>query len=299
MIKKNKKIAITGLSGVIGKVLSKNLNEYSEIIDLFNHKRSYGSKKFHVKLDLLKKDRIYKVLQKVNPDVIVHMAAKTHIDACEEDKKRGKKGNTWKLNVDATTEIARYCRDYKKFIIFLSTECVFDGKRKFFGEKAKKNPINWYGFTKSEAEDIIMSSGIRFAIVRSVVAYHENDFGKTIYGQILSKLKSKKPVSAVYDQQFTPTHTDDIVFAIKKIIDNNLTGIYHVAPKKSLSPYDFAKIVAKKNNYSYSTILKKDLVSFYDLKRASLRLKNASLSAKVSNKKLGFTPKNPENILKG
>lgn len=297
MIKKNKRIAITGLSGVIGKVLSKNLSEYPEIIDLFNKNRSNDSEKIHIKLDLLKKDKIYRILQKVNPDVIVHMAAKTHIDACEKDKKRGKKSNTWKLNVEATTEIARYCNDYKKTIIFLSTECVFDGKSKFFGENAKKNPINWYGFTKSKAEDNIIASGASFAIIRSVVAYHENDYGKTIYGQILSKLKSKKPVYAVYDQKFTPTHTDDIVFAIKKIIENNLTGVYHVAPKKSISPYDFAKFVAKKNNYSSSIVIKKTLASFYDSKRAILRLKNASLSAVASSKKLGFTPKNPKNIL--
>lgn len=293
-----KKIAVTGLNGVIGKIFIKELPKDFEIIDFYNKNVSKSPKiKKHVHMDLLNKTNISKKLEKIKPDVILHMAAITHIDKCEKDKKRGMKGKVWRVNVEASEEIAKFCAKHKIPLIFLSTECVFDGKQKYFSEDSKKNPINWYGVTKSEAENLISSSGAPVAIIRSVVAYHKDDDSKTIHGKILSELKSKNHISAVNDQLFTPTHTYDIVKAINRVIGNKLLGIYHVAPKKSLSPYDFALLVAGKNKYSRNLVKKTTLQSYYDPKRAALRLRNACLSGQKSNKVLKFTPVNPEKIL--
>lgn len=294
-----KKIAITGLSGVIGQILSEEISPKAQIIDLFRKTEYSGPARIqkHIHFDLLDKAKISTILKRVNPDIIVHMAAITHIDRCEKDKKQGKDGIVWKTNVEGTREIAQFCGKHKIPLIFLSTECVFDGKQKFFSENSKKNPINWYGTTKNEAEDVILSSGAPVTIIRSVVAYHINDNKKTIYGKILNELKSKNHVSAVNDQLFTPTHTYDIVKAINYVIDNKLLGIYHVAPKKSLTPYDFALLVADKNKYSRKFVSKITLQSYYDPKSAALRLRHACLSGTKSDKIFKFIPANPESVL--
>lgn len=294
---KKRRVAFTGLSGVIGRTLKKKFISQVDVIDLYNKTKSPHASVKHIKLDLLHKELIYKVLKRVNPDIIVHLAAITHIDKCEEDKKNGKNGNVWRLNVEASEEIARYSRDFNKHIIFLSTECVFNGRKKSFKETDRKNPISWYGVTKSEGEDRIIKMGGEYAIIRSVVAYHKNDSKKTIYGQILGKLKLNKPFDVVADQFFTPTYTEDIIAAIESIIKDRHTGIFHVAPAKSITPYDFAKIVAKKNNFPISLIRRKKLSSFYDKKRAALRLKNASLSSVHSKRKLKINPKSPKNAI--
>lgn len=293
------KIAITGLNGVIGKILAEELSKNTQIIDLF-HTKKYSGRAIiqkHIKLDLLKKDKISKILQKADPDVIIHLAAITHIDRCEKDKKNGKKGKVWRTNVEGACEIAKFCAKNKIHMIFLSTECVFNGKQKYYAESAKKNPINWYGATKSEAEDLVMRSGASVTIIRSVVAYHKNDENKTIYGKILNELKSGKSVLAVSDQLFTPTHTYDIVTAISKVIKKKLFGIYHVAPKKSLSPYDLAKLIAKRNKYPQSLVKKTTLRSFYGPEKTALRLRNSSLSSQKSNRIFKFIPKSPEQVL--
>lgn len=294
-----KKIAITGLSGVIGKVLSREISQSYHIIDLF-HKKKYAGKariKQHIHFDLLDKPKISSVLENVRPDIVIHMAAITHIDRCEMDKKMGKDGTVWKTNVEGSHEIAKYCAKYNIPMLFLSTECVFDGKKKSYNEKSKKRPINWYGVTKSEAEDLILSTGAPTSIIRSVVAYHKNDSKKTIYGKILNELKSKNEIYAVSDQLFTPTHTPDIVRAIRKLIENRLPGIYHVAPENPLSPYDLAVLIARKNKYSHKSVKKAALKSFYNPMQAALRLSNACLSGRKTNKILEFTPKHPENVL--
>ena len=292
------KIAVTGLSGVIGNVFISEIPSNFEIIDLYNKSKSVSPKiKKHVYFNLFDKTNIVKKLEKIKPDVVLHMAAITHIDKCEKDKKNGKNGKVWRINVDATEEIAKYCKKNEILIVFLSTECVFDGKKRFYIESSKKKPINWYGYTKDKAEQMLLKSKAPVAIIRSVVAYHKEENNKTIYGKILNDLKSQKYISAVTDQLFTPTYTYDIVKAINNVIENKMLGIYHIAPKKSLSPYDFALLVADKNKYSRSHVKKTTLKSYYDSKRAALRLRYACLSGQRSSKILKFTPVNPERAI--
>ena len=294
-----KRIAITGLSGVIGQILLEEMDKSLDVIDLF-HTRPYLNSikiKEHQNLDLLDKAKIEEILEKTKPSVVIHMAAVTHIDRCQADKKRGKNGKVWKINVAASGEVAKFCAKHKVPIIFLSTECVFDGKKEFFSENSLKNPINWYGETKSVAEDLILESGTQASIIRSVVAYHKNDDNKTIYGKILSELKSKNRVQAVDDQFFTPTYTYDIAHAINLILKNKLQGIYHVAPKKNLSPLDFALLIAERNGYSKSLVKGTSLKSFYGNERSSLRLRNASLLGLKTEKVLKFIPIDPENTI--
>jgi dTDP-4-dehydrorhamnose reductase len=294
-----KRVAITGLSGVIGQILSEEISPKVEAIDLFNKTKYTNSKKIkrHMHFNLLDKNRISLVLRRVKPDIVIHMAAITHIDACEKDRKNGRNGVVWRTNVEGTYEIAKFCAKYKKHLILLSTECVFDGKQRRFSENSQKNPLSWYGITKSEAEDLALASGAPVTIIRSVVAYHEKDRGKTIYGKILKELRAKKRISSVTDQLLTPTYTHDIVKAINGIVERKLLGIYHVIPKKSLSPYEFALLIAKKDHFPRSHIQKTTLKKYYGEKRASLRLHYACLSGNETNKILNFIPKNPEDIL--
>ncbi len=294
-----KRIAVTGLSGVIGKILSEALvSEYS-VIDLFHsakHTRNKRIKK-HIFLDLSKKRNICKALDEARPDVIVHMAAITHIDVCEADKKRGKNGPVWKTNVEGTKVVAKYSASNNIPLVFLSTECVFDGRSEFFAEDAKKSPINWYGVTKNEAEEEIFASGAKFTIIRSVVAYHKEDDSMTIYGKILKGLRRNSKIFMVDDQLFTPTYTYDIVKAIHKVINKNIRGVIHVAPSKNISPYNFALLIASRNKFVHSMVVKTKLIKLYGVEKAALRLKNSSLHTEQSAKKLGFKAKHPEKAI--
>jgi dTDP-4-dehydrorhamnose reductase len=293
------KIAVTGLSGVIGQILAEEISLDTEIIDLYHQVKYAGSAKItkHVHLDLLNQSKIASTLDQVKPDIVIHMAAITHIDRCEMDKVNGIDGIVWKVNVEGTREIAKFCAQDKVPLVYLSTECIFDGVKKYFSENSKRNPINWYGFTKNEAEKLLIVSNVPVAIVRAVVAYHENDNNRTIYGKILEQLKSQKTIEAVDDQLFTPTYTYDIVYAILQIVKHKLVGTYHIAPQKALSPYEFAVLIAKKNNYSSSKIKKTTLTKYYDKEKAGLRLRHACLLGKETNKILKFVPKNPEEVL--
>lgn len=293
-----KRMVVTGLSGAIGKVLLDEKPKNIEIFELFHKRRRLKDNNKCFPLNLINRKSISSALMNISPDVIVHLAAVTHIDVCEKDKANGKRGKVWQINVNATKEIARFAYENKISLIFLSTECVFNGNKKYFHEGDKKNPINWYGVSKSAAEDEVLASGAKAAIIRSVAAYSKQDRLNTLYGLIKSKLNENKKLRVVADQLFTPTDSRDIVKAIYKIYEKKLTGVFHVAPNPSISPYDFAQVVAKKEGYSKNLILKTTLIKYFGIKSASLRLKNSSLYSKKSSLLLGFKPKNAKKAVR-
>jgi dTDP-4-dehydrorhamnose reductase len=297
-IGRKKSIAITGLSGVIGQILVQNIGSHYDLISI-DH-TSYPSDtsiKNHLNLDLLHTNSIQDTLKKIHPDYFIHLAAVTHIDNCEADRRNGKDGMVWKINVDGSREIAKYCSKNKIPLVYLSTECVFDGKKEFYEEYDKKQPINWYGYTKSVAEDTFLSVCDKVSIIRSVVAYHKNDAKRTIYGKILNSLSVNKKTNAVGDQLFTPTYTKDIVKTIQLLVEKDLKGIYHVAPSFSLSPYDFAVLIANKNGYTKECLKKVTLDTFYGSEKASLRLKNSCLSSVKSTEILKFKARLPKQVI--
>jgi dTDP-4-dehydrorhamnose reductase len=237
-------------------------------------------------------------IDEIHPDVIIHMAAVTHIDTCEMDKSNGNTGIVWRTNVEGTAAIARYCARTKTKIMYLSTECVFDGKRESFDEKAPKHPISWYGITKSEAEDRILASHAPSAIIRAVVAYHPGDDGRTIFGKLYNQLKYGGVVKAVDDQVFTPTYTYDIVAAVKQVVDRSANGIFHVAPAVRITPYEFALLIAKRYGFERSRITPVSMKQLYGAPAAALRLKHACLDGADTNAILHIKPKTPQEVLK-
>lgn len=302
-----KVIAITGLNGVLGKKLLESLpssfkKEY-EFIDLYHSKRISISDPnisiSHQKIDLNEKLTIIKILAKINPSVIIHLAAVTHIDKCEKDKKNGKNGLVWQINVTATKKIVEFCKKNNVHLIYLSTECVFDGKsKKSYLEKSKTNPINWYGNTKAHAEQIIMESNIAWTIIRSVIAYDLDESVPSIFSSINNSFKKNTHFSVVSDQKFTPTFIPDIYKSIWRVIKNNQLGIFHITPPNSITPYQFAIAIGKHFGYDLSLVRKQRMIEYMGVDSAKLRLKNASLDSKASAQSLKFKPKNILDALK-
>ena len=99
--KKNReKIVITGSSGYIGSILSKNLSKKYLIYLLDKKKPQIKINGIFIKLDLTKNKKVFEVLSKINPKIIVHLAAQSTIDMISKKKK------SYKLNnINATKNI--------------------------------------------------------------------------------------------------------------------------------------------------------------------------------------------------
>lgn len=293
-------IACTGLSGVLGKFFLRESSFFkaNQVVELFNTKPTTNNSQ-QVQLNLLKTDTIIPTLKKINPDIVLHLAAVTHIDACEVDRVHGEAGKVWQTNVVATKKISQYCKQAGKKLLFMSTECVFDGEQTSYSESALQNPKNWYGITKTEAEKYIQKNNPTAAIIRGVVAYHPADTtSSTIFGKLQKNLKSGLPFSVVGDQFFTPTSINDIISSVEVILEQNLAGVFHIAPQTTTTPFAFAVELATGLGYDATTISKTTLRKYLGKERAAIRLKHAVLDSNATEKKLGITFKTLKQALK-
>jgi dTDP-4-dehydrorhamnose reductase len=306
VVMKKFKIAITGLNGVLGAnilhSIPKKLKKNSVIIDLYRSTKKNNEddsiKLKHVHLDLMQIEKISNILETINPDFIIHLAAITHIDNCEAEVDQGNQSVSWKTNVGATKEIVAFCEKNSTHLIFLSTECIFSGlSQKKYTEKSKPNPKNWYGKTKAQAEELIQVAKNPWTIIRAVIAYDTSEKLNTIFSAIKTSFKKNKPFFAVHDQKFTPTYIPDIHKVIWNSIINRHTGILHVAPRKATTPYEFAIAIGKHFGYDLSLVKKQSMEKYFGLRRSKLRLKNACLDIQHSSNILHFIPRAVEQVL--
>lgn len=293
-------IALTGLSGVIGTRLIESLPQDAKIIDLFHtYPTTHAEKKVqHVHFDLEDPAHCFATLESLRPDIIIHMAAITHIDRCEQFKREKKNSIVWKVNVTATETIARYCASAGSRLVFMSTECVFDGNAGMYEESADPNPINWYGYTKAVAEEHIQKLGFHSAILRSVVAFDANETGKTIFSHFATVLRSKNKLRVVDDLYFMPTYVPDITKAIAMLTTSEHTGIFHLTSPDAITPYAFARTVAMHLDLQdMDAIVPVQARDFFGIRRSRRRLLHSTLDSRRTQSILGIAGQSVESVL--
>ncbi len=296
------RVAVTGLSGVLGQNLRSQIPVDWQILDLYHQHpiQPVGSEPAHfehVHFDLLQAEELSQRLRALNPDAIIHLAAITHIDRCEADRTTGRRGVVWRVNVGATAAIARYCREHRKHLVFMSTECVFDGRDEAYQETDATSPRNWYGSTKAAAEAAIQQLDFTATIIRAVVAYSTDVSTKTLLSFFYHQLTTGQPTWAATDQVFSPTFIPDITQTLISVVRRRLTGIFHVTPQQTLSPYDFARLVAIRYQLDPSLVTATTLRELFGVPRAKLRLRHAVLASQVSARVLATTFTSPAQAL--
>ncbi len=136
---------------------------------------------------------------------------------------------------------AGQCRRLKAHFIFISTDFVFDGEKGGYSETDSPNPINYYGKTKLEAEEAVGEYEYAFTIIRTVLVYGKPQQGRgNILSVVREKLEKGETYKVVGDQWRTPTYVEDLASAIVAVIDQQKTGLYHIAGKDGMTPYQMA-----------------------------------------------------------
>lgn len=260
-------IIATGMSGLVGTRVQELLNDNFEFTDL---SLTNG-------IDITNLEEIEKVILDSPAKIILHMAAKTDVDGCEEDKIFGEEGTAWQINVVGTENIVRCAENSGKHIIYISTDFVFDGTKDSYSENDTPNPVNWYGRTKWEGEELILNSKTSGTIVRLAYPYRayfpeRKDFVR----RIIEKLTKGEKISGLTDHIFTPTFIDDIAFGLKLIFEKQLYGIYHLTGSQSMSVNEGIKLIAEKFNFKakIESVLRKDYFKNRAFRPFKLALKN-------------------------
>lgn len=251
------KVLITGAEGMLGTDLSQQLSAKFDVLGIDRRAASHSKIPCHL-VDLRSAGAVEDFFRKEKPDVVFHCAAMTDVDACESQHETAVADN-----VEATKNLYRACKQNGTFLIFISTDYVFDGKKQGeYLETDSPNPSSFYGKTKYEAERFLQKEKGLFMIVRTCWLYGLR--GRSFPKAILAKAAETETLQVVSDQIGHPTYTQDLAKAFYQILQKGpetlkryAGEVFHIANQGSCSWADFAReilSVASKKNVSVKEI---------------------------------------------
>ncbi len=246
------KILITGSNGLLGQKLVYKLRNQTgvSLIATARGDNRLLQKEGYVydEMDITNEKQVHEVLAKHKPDAVIHTAAMTNVDACETDKDGAVAMNTSavKYIVEALEELQQKNSDYKPQLVHLSTDFIFDGTHGPLDENEKPNPLSFYAETKLDAEKIVQSSKLHWAIARTVLVYGivDNMSRSNIVLWAKQNLEQGKKINVVDDQFRTPTLAEDLADGCILLAKKKAQGIYNISGKDFLSILQLVHLVA-------------------------------------------------------
>jgi dTDP-4-dehydrorhamnose reductase len=283
------KVLITGANGLLGQHLTRLLldKNYQVVATSRGESRlpfQPSANYTYREMDVANALEVFAVMEQEKPDVVVHAAAMTQVDDCELRPQQCER-----INVQGTSQVLTDAETFSSHFIYISTDFVFDGEQGNYAEDDDTKPISLYGFTKLQAESMVQTSTIPFAIVRTCLVYGNLLKGtrSNIVSWVKESLEQGKTIQVVSDQLRTPTYVEDLAKGIALIIENKATGIYHISGKDWLTPYDIALKTAAKYNLDAGKIVKVDAATFKQPGRRPLK---TGFVIEKARKELGFEP---------
>ena len=185
-------------------------------------------------LDIVDYRKVNETLLKHRPDVILHFAAVSNVDSCEQNKDLA-----FRVNAQGTLGLATIARKIGAKLLYVSTNFVFDGtKDEPYGEYAQPNPLNEYGNTKLLGEHYVKDICDRYYIIRTSWLFGERS--KTFMSRFIQEENRPASINVICDQFASFTYTVDLADAIGHIIKSENFGIYHIVNSGVGSWLDFA-----------------------------------------------------------
>jgi dTDP-4-dehydrorhamnose reductase len=194
-----------------------------------------------VKFDVSNKELVDQAFRRVKPDVVVHAATLTDVDKCELNKELA-----WKINVEGTRNIVEAAKSAGSFLIYISTDYVFNGEKGSYTELDTPDPINNYGLTKLKAEELVKAQP-EYLIGRPSVIYGSTPAaGKVNFALwLIETLRKGERVKIVTDQWNTPTLNTNLAEMTLEAAERRLNGTFHLCGATRVSRFQFAQLIAE------------------------------------------------------
>jgi dTDP-4-dehydrorhamnose reductase len=229
-----RKMLVTGAGGMVGSYAKEVFKDcrliLTDQIDGFAH------------LDVCDPSAVRKAVADERPDVVLHLAAATDVDRCEQEP-------DWAYRIYAigTQNVALACQASDVAMVCISTAGVFWGdKPEPYNEFDVPRPANIYGQSKLAGEHSVTSLLGRFYIVRAGWMIGGGSKDKKFVGKIARLIvEGKNPLRIVSDKLGTPTYGKDLLKGIRKLLETDYYGLYHMVNQGSCSRYEVALEIRK------------------------------------------------------
>ena len=217
-------IVVTGVTGQLGSAFRRRLGDRARYLDRDD-------------LDLADVAAIRPTIERLSPALVINCAAYTAVDQAEEDEETARL-----VNAAAVGAMAEVSNDIGASLVTFSTDYVFDGtSERPYVESDETKPINAYGRTKFEGEQLALGASPQTLVIRTswlLSGTHPN------FAATMLRLIAAGPVQVEDDQRGHPTFVDDLVAATLDALEAGATGILHLANQGTTTWYGLAREIA-------------------------------------------------------
>ena len=281
------KVLVTGSAGLVGRQVVKDLSNSHQVFSCYNEsKPEYGDS---VKMDLKNREMISSILTEKKPDIVIHLGAMTGVDLCEKEKTSASE-----INTKATEIIAKECSKLNSFLVYVSTDYVFDGNLGMYKEDDVTNPLGFYGKSKLEGEKVVQNFSTNWCIARTSTPFGLHPTKKSFPMWVIENLQKQKQIDVLIDQFTSPTYIPNLSRMLIEISERRITGIIHTAGASKISRYQMASMVSDKLNLD-GTLLKQ--ISMNKMKWVAQRPKDSSLDVSRASSILNEKPQKIDQSL--
>lgn len=245
------KLLITGASGLIGSAFLKLYSEDYEIFAIYHRNKPLSKGIQYFKLNLLNTKELNLLVDRIKPDVILHLAALSSVSYCEQHP-----AMAHHINVYVTAKLDDLSKKMNIPIIFTSSDLVFNGNNAPYDESDFTYPLSQYALQKETAENILLENNKKAIIARMPLIfgigpeYHMNFF-KICVNALMSnetiQVYADEIRSAINVQTASRYLNDLILYSISNNVEEHL---FHTGGSIAISRFEFYKITAETLNLS-------------------------------------------------
>lgn len=277
------KILVTGSTGLLGANLVLAAIDRRLTVTAALHRSQADFPGAHtLRFDLASAAAATDAVQAEHPDWVVHCAASTNVDWCEDHP-----ADARRLHVDITRHLAEAAQAAGARLVYISTDSVFDGAAGNFREEDPTHPVNVYAQTKLAGE-VAARTVLPGCLVARINLFGWNLQPKLSLGEwVLARLGAGERVPGFADVHFNPLLASDLAGRLLDLMGRDATGTYHVAGAEACSKYDFARTVATVFGFDPALV---DRTTIAGAARRAPRPHNTTLDVSKLTRALGTPP---------
>lgn len=195
-------------------------------------------------VDITDIDQVKAAFANSKAEAVIHLAAYTDVNQSWEQR-GDTNGIAYKVNVEGTRNIVKAAEETGKYLIHVSTAFVFDGEKSdLYTETDARNPIEWYGQTKAEAEEVVEDSNLNWIILRIDFPFRADRFPRPdVVSKIVTAIEEHRLPPQFTNHTYGPTIIEDFAATMDWAIRTRPTGIYHASSGEQWTDYDFASLI--------------------------------------------------------
>jgi dTDP-4-dehydrorhamnose reductase len=251
----NERVLITGGSSLLALNWAIAIREHYTVI-LGLHERNVSLAGVETRpIELESTDRLARILEKIQPQIVVHTAGLTSVEKCE-----ARPDLAQHINVELAANVAQACAKFGLPLAHISSDHLFSGETELIDETHPTSPKNVYGRTKAEAETRVLEAHPHALVVRTNFYGWGPNYRHSFSDIVIKALRLDKEITLFKDVYYTPILIEVLAQTAHELINLKTSGIFNVTGDERISKYEFGLKIAEEFNLD-SSIIKPGLLA--------------------------------------